>query len=237
MKKVLTGLVSLSALLFCVTPVFANEYTGGDGWVVYFNGDDLIDTFSPTEYDDVMYALQPGDTATFKVNIENRYNETVAIWMSNEVIRSFEDNTIATGGAYTYTLSYVSPSGSERDLFDSRTVGGETKEDGKEGLHEATNALDDFIYLDDYAENDKGYITLTVALDGESQGNVYQDTVAALKMNFAAELTPTTIIRVPNTGDTTNLMPYMVLCAVSGFVVLAIALIRLSHKDDEEETD
>ena len=33
-----------------------------------------------------------------------------------------------------------------------------------------------------------GIITLEVALDGETQGNSYQDTLADLQMNFAVEL-------------------------------------------------
>ena len=36
-------------------------------------------------------------------------------------------------------------------------------------------------------KNDSGTVNLSVTLDGESQGNIYQDTLAKLKMNFAVE--------------------------------------------------
>lgn len=34
---------------------------------------------------------------------------------------------------------------------------------------------------------ENGTVNLTVGLDGESQGNIYQDTLAKLMMNFAVE--------------------------------------------------
>ena len=76
-------------------------------------------------------------------------------------------------------------------LFDSDTVGGEngtTVEETLEGLHGATSALKDFFYLDTVNNGEGGIITLEVALDGETQGNSYQDTLADLQMNFAVEL-------------------------------------------------
>ena len=42
--------------------------------------------------------------------------------------------------------------------------------------------------LDTLAKGDKGRITLEVELDGETQGNDYQNTLADLQMNFAVEL-------------------------------------------------
>ena len=79
-------------------------------------------------------------------------------------------------------------------MFDSDTVGGEYDSVDDmlthmgEGLHSATNALKDYFYLDTIHNGEGGYITLEVALDGETQGNDYQDTLADLQMNFAVEL-------------------------------------------------
>ena len=45
--------------------------------------------------------------------------------------------------------------------------------------------LDDYFYLGRLAKNDVGYVTLTLSVDGETQGNSYQATMAQLEMNFA----------------------------------------------------
>ena len=60
-----------------------------------------------------------------------------------------------------------------------------------EGLKEATSSLKEYFYLDTLSRNQSGVITLEVALDGETQGNDYQDTLADLQMEFAVELRDT----------------------------------------------
>ena len=44
-----------------------------------------------------------------------------------------------------------------------------------------------FFSLDTLEPGENGTVNLTVGLDGESQGNIYQDTLAKLMMNFAVE--------------------------------------------------
>ena len=68
-----------------------------------------------------------------------------------------------------------------------------------------------------------------MGLDGETQGNDYQDTLADLAMNFAVELkeaapepgAPRIIVK---TGDDRNLLPYYVAMAVSGVLLLILAI-------------
>ena len=109
--------------------------------------------------------------------------------MRNEVIESLEDaSKTAAGGAYSYRLAYVNPDGVEQVLYDSESVGGVDYTTGKQGLHEATDALDEFFYLDTLPSGKTGYVTLKVLLDGETQTNNYQDTLAKLQLNFAVEL-------------------------------------------------
>ena len=90
-----------------------------------------------------------------------------------------------------------------------------------------------------------------MALDGETQGNSYQDTLAKLQMDFAVENVTsnveyktgetTTITRrernvirtSPKTGDTTNILAFCAVALVSGLVLLT-AGIRLIRKNRGE---
>ena len=65
-------------------------------------------------------------------------------------------------------------------------------------------------------------MTLNVALEGETQGNSYQKTIADLTMRFAAEITPTrTVVR---TGDETNVNTNYIVMGVAGLLALALAV-------------
>ena len=70
---------------------------------------------------------------------------------------------------------------------------------------------------------------LTIALDGETQGNAYQNRLADLKMNFAVQIADqpgitTRAGNAPKTGDENNLFPYYVVMVISGFLFLYFAL-------------
>ena len=138
----------------------------------------------------------------------------------------------------------------ETVLFDSDTVGGENSGAAGEGLHGATNALQDYFYLDTLENGQKGTITLEVALDGETQGNDYQDTLADLQMNFAVELrgdtpatpqtpetpgtpetpkkpgTPGTPGKLIKTGDESRPVLLAVVMAGSGLVLLLFCILQ-----------
>ena len=189
-------------------------------------------TFRTAELDDAVSGLQPGDDITFTLRLSND-SEAVTDWyMTNRVLYSLEDrstNAATAGGAYTYFLSYTNAAGEENVLFSSDTVGGEHVSEAGEGLHEATDALQDFFYLDTLSGSQAGTIVLRVALEGETQGNDYQDTLADLAMNLAVELmeaapepgAPRIIVK---TGDDRNLLPYYVAMAVSGVLLLILAI-------------
>ena len=53
------------------------------------------------------------------------------------------------------------------------------------GLHEID--LKEFFYLDRLDSGSTGKVSLTIALDGETNGNGYQNTLARLQMAFAVE--------------------------------------------------
>ena len=80
-----------------------------------------------------------------------------------------------------------------------------------------------------------GTVTLKVSLDGETQGNSYQDSLADLRMRFAVEVTP--IGKIIKTGDESmNVSPFYIGMAVSGllFLVLAVDGLRQRKKQGVE---
>lgn len=186
-------------LVFCLvmaagTTVWAEKLNGNDDWKVEFTREKaMVSNFTTSNFDDVLDYMQPGDSAEFRVTIHNS-NDSVTDWyMANQVLKSLEDaSKTASGGAYSYILSYTDAQGKAETLYNSETVGGENYAPNLEGLHEATDALDSFFYLDTLEQGKSGEVQLYVQLDGETQGNDYQDTLAQIQMNFAVELPPVT---------------------------------------------
>lgn len=168
--------------------VYAEDYTGGQGWKVEFTGSRLESSFNSSDISDAVYALQPGDGVTLSLTLKNSDSQDTDWYMSNQVLSSLEDSQeAANGGAYTYRLSYKGSTGEETILYSSESVGGEKNSGIGEGLHEATDSLEEFFYLDRLVPGASGTVTLKVELDGETQGNTYQNTLASLQMNFAVE--------------------------------------------------
>lgn len=262
MRRFMSILAAAVLVLALGTSAYAETMTGGD-WYCRFTADEKMDSnfnMSATGMADVLSGLQPGDTAIFYMQLQNLHPQATDWYMENEVLQSLEaSQTVAEGGAYTYDLRYVGPDGVEDVLYSSDSVGGEGKTlADREGLHEATSALEDFFYLDTLGNGQSGNITLKVALEGETQGNAYQDTLARLQMNFAVELsrsTPTTgsgstpsgggsssssSYRPVRTGDESNLLLWSGVMLVCGLGVLAVAIYTLRRnrrRDREDDRD
>ncbi len=240
-------------LLLALAPaarVSAETFYGDGSWRVVFTQEKKMESnFRTADLDEAVGGLQPGDNIIFSLKLRNE-NETATDWyMTNEVLYSLEDrsaNSATGGGAYTYLLAYTDVNGTRTVLFDSDTVGGDLSDEAGEGLHEATDSLGDYFYLDTLAKGQGGEITLEVALDGETQGNDYQDTLADLQMNFAVELNenPTTVTgrdrgtvsaRAVKTGDENIPAAYLALMAASGAILLGLAIVgwRKNRKEAE----
>ena len=191
--------------------------------------------------DQVFDGLQPGDTRSYSCVISNTHPSTTRWYMSNEVLSSLEESDAAggiRGGAYTYELVYDGPGG-HKDLYkrqkDTIWVGGDEgfqqSGDKKErvGLEEATSNLENYFFLDTLNSGESGTVKLTVSLEGETQGNIYQNTAARIRMNFAVELAnnspPGSSTRTAvRTGDENNLIPYYIGMIVAGLLLLYLAL-------------
>ena len=181
---VLTIGMSMSALAELVPAL--DEYN------VSFNANNKMESnFKTEDMYNQFSGMQPGDYTDIVLNLKNNNDETVDWYMTNKVLSSLEDTRSAdglAGGAYTYVLTFQKTGGEPKTLFSSDTVGGESVSAAGEGLHEATDALKDWLYLETFKKGEGGAVTLRVALDGETQGNDYQDTLAELQMQFAVEL-------------------------------------------------
>lgn len=249
MKRRLIGLLLACACLGgTVMGVRAEDYHGEDGWTVSFTAENAMESnFRTADMDDAVSGLQPGDSITFELDLKNENGTATDWYMTNKVLYSLEDrsaNRDTAGGAYTYVLSYRDHEGGETVLFSSDTVGGENISAGGEGLHEATGALEDYFYLDTLTTGQAGRITLVVSLDGETQGNDYQDTLADLQMNFAVELNvtptdeeiPSRRTNIVRTSDESDLGGLFIAMTVSGVLLLAMAVysLRQGRKEKKE---
>ncbi len=228
---VLLAAVLLSAWMI---PAYAVDEDLRDDWLVTFDGSKMESNFSSGEISDRVSGMQPGDQVTIRLALKNTSSVPTDWYMTNSVLKSLEDSkSQAGGGAYTYVLTYVDRTGTANVLYDSDSVGGEKNEEAGVGLHEATDSLDEYFYLDTLAAGQAGEITLLVALDGETQGNVYQNTLAELNMNFAVELASTTTSPAPsapgdkpagsvNTGDDSNVILWVVMMVASAAVFVGL---------------
>ena len=233
-RKTLLLVITVLLAMIMAVPTFANSYSGGTGWNVTFTENEkLVSNFTSEEMADVLMGLQPGDDATFRAQIQNSNSANTRWYMSNQILQSLEDssqNTATAGGAYTYRLYYFDKNGQRHTLFDSDEVGGDTVSQAGRGLNEATSALKDFFYLDEFSNGQGGTVELFVGLDGETQNNDYQDTLAELQLNFAVELMESSnesetrrnsgLRDVVKTGDTNNPLIYFILIGISGIVLL-----------------
>ena len=120
--------------------------------------------------------------------------------------------------------------------------------------------MDEYFYLDRLDTEKSGTVHLTVCLEGETQGNNYQNTLARLQMNFAVEeVEPSvltekekdkivkktvtgktttvskTVVRNPKTGDTTNLLLFSAAALVSGIVLLILGILSVKKHGKNEK--
>ena len=226
--------LTMALVIGLTSGVFAEseEVTG----YCYFDGDEIVCDFDSDIVVKTVSGLEPGDDVTFKVKFENRYPGTTHWYMRNEALITLEESYDRTqNGGYTYILTHVAPDGSRNVLFDNSEVGGEAKPANMEGLHQATNALDEWFFIQDLKKGQSGYTELYVKFDGDSEVNDYMDTAGKLLVAYAVELDstkPEKIRKRVDTGDTNNLLNYVALMLAA---MLLLILTILSYRKDRRE--
>ena len=247
-KQHIIVVMMLTLGLLLGLPAFANaERTTVNGHC-YFNGNDIISDFDSNVVAAKVRGLEPGDDVKFKVEFKNKYKTTTNWYMRNEVLKTLEESFDRTeNGGYTYKLVHIRPDGTRQVLFDNSEVGGEAKVADMEGLHQATNATEEWFFIQKLKQGQKAYTELYVKFDGESEVNDYMDTNGGLAVRFAVELNKTgTTVNAANaartvsysavkTGDPTN-FPLIIGALAAGVVLLIVALrLRKKANDGEEE--
>ena len=211
-KKILCLAMTVIMAAGVHTTAFAKDSQGADRWQVNFTGGKMDSNFKSSDVTDELANIQPGDSIELKVQLKNSDSTDTDWYMTNEVIQTLEDaQSSAEGGAYEYKLTYVKQ-------IDSSTQ--------------------EYFYLGRLASNNTGTVHLTVGVEGETQGNGYQLTLAKLRMNFAVEkvsagktITKNKIVKTTNTvktGDTARILLFCVLALISGLILLAYGIYTLN---------
>ena len=221
-----------------------------------FNGNEIESTLDSGDVVKAFNDLQPGDDITVSIKYENDYGESTDWYMANEVVQTLEKTDqarkqvegtgAAENGGYTYSLTHTDKNGTETVLFSNDEVGGDAKPANMEGLEQATNALDEWFYIQTLTKGQSGRVVLNVEFDGETEVNDYMDTDGGLAVRFAVELnrtgTNTTTgsgakvgVTAVQTGDPTN-FPLLFGVLVAGVVLLIVALV-LRKKVRGTDTD
>lgn len=243
-KKILSLAMAVFMLVGASFSVQAEDYQGEDGWNVTFNGKKIENSFTSSDIDSAIYDLLPGDSIEIHLGLQNTSKKSADWYMTNQVLQSLEDSkSVAEGGAYTYVLTYVNPKGEDCLLYSSESVGGEKDSAAGEGLHEADDSLKDYFFLDSMEAGKSGEIVLKVGLEGETQGNDYQNTLARMQMNFAVEPTVegsnTTvtkkIIKTIKTGDNAQVMVFVGVTFLAGLTCLIVAITKMKKRDDNQD--
>lgn len=223
-RKVLCLALAACLALAMAVPAFAEDITA-EKWDVVFDGEKMIESYP--ESVDLEQNMQPGDSLIQVIDLKNNGSKATNWYITNEVLKSLEDRSKynAYGGAYTYRLTYDGPDGS-RELYNSELVGG-----NETGLNDATQGLEDYVFLGELPAGGSGAVTLSISLDGMSQINLYQDTDAGVRINFAVEdvsdPTHTTVVTSVKTGDWMQTLPFILLTAVSGLALLGLGVVSL----------
>ena len=238
MSKITTLLLTLITVLMMSQAAFA-ENTSVNGGTYTYNGS-AINTSGVTSMAASLSGLEPGDSITITQTYVNSSDNETEWYIRQEVLDTLETSKSMNGG-YSYKLV----SGGQT-LFDSEAVGGNGSESSKYGLLQINDAVtgenagEKWIHIDTLKAGAKGTTTLTVALDGESQANAYQNTNGRLDIQYAVENKEKegeTIYKTKSvdTGDTTSLvMPIAVFAAALVLLVLAVLSYRKDRKDGEE---
>lgn len=249
MGLVLTAGMSMTA--------FAEDYKDTNSWTADYNGKEIVTNFGKNAVADTILQILPGDSIEVSVTIKNSDSRETDWYMTNEIIQTLEQTqTSAEEGAYEYRLTYTNSDGVATDLYVSDSVGG-TNAAGDagapEGLLQLDGAAGEYFYLERLKQGETGKVTLWMRVDGETQGNGYQETLAKLGLNFAVEVVPEAVVRTEvnhrvnrvsggtqivttvQTGDTTPLMIWSAVALGCGVILLVVGMAAWKRNREKGE--
>lgn len=215
MKKIFV-LIGVIALMMTMTMnVFAAGtviYDGNSKKFIFEPGSE----YSPTDLFTDFKGAMPGDSITQKVHIKNDVSNNVKVKL--------------------YMRSLGAQNGSENFLSKLNL---KVSQDGSSNLFDApadqTAQLTDWAYLGTFYSGAE--IDLNVILDVPLElGNEYQEAIGYLDWQFKVEELPVESDdpKPPQTGDTTNLILYIVLALISGIVLISLAIFTCVKKHGKD---
>ncbi|MBR2560662.1 MAG: hypothetical protein IKE31_00775 [Eubacterium sp.] len=242
MKKTCFRSLLLTGLLLLVlsfpASVFADQTEPINvGWNVnYTTGGKLDDSsFNAAEVDRQLSAMQPGDRIIFTIRLNNQKKVETRWYMENEVMKSMERLATDTG-AYTYKLTYNGNMITSSEEFGGATDAGNSVN----GMSPATSGLENYFEIGTIAGGGSGTVALEIGLEGESQGNSYQNAEARIRFRFAVNETGTTggtnnanRVNVVKTGDESRNILYLSLMAAAGVILLCLAVAVIKRRKTE----
>ena len=102
-------------------PVLAEDHESRKNWQVTFDGSKMGSNVSAAEMAEEVSSIQPGDSIRLSIALKNSSSRATGWYMSNKVIETLEDDSSkASGGAYTYLLTYTDPQGADQDTESKR---------------------------------------------------------------------------------------------------------------------
>lgn len=153
-------------------------------------------------------SMQPGDSFTLSVTLNNDYGEATDWYMTSEAVKTLEEASSASNGAYTYKLVF-----DDKTIYSSDTVGG----DNANGFKEISGATGKWFFLGTIDPDGTGNVKIEMSLDGETQGNAYMNTLGTLNVAFAVEDADSTGTPAGSTLTKTN-DPFMLAAYAIGII-------------------
>ena len=214
MRKLLLILTVVTLMMSSTVTAFATgivTYDGNAKKFIFEPGS----KYSPTDLFSDFKGVMPGDSITQKVFIKNDVANDVKIRL--------------------YIRSLGAKEGSE-DFLSKLNL--RVSQNGDSNLFDApadqSAQLTEWVYLGTFYSGAE--IDLDVTLDVPTElGNEYQEAVGYLEWQFKVEELPVEPDdpKPPQTGDTTNSTPYIVLASVSGLVLIFFLALGQRRKQEK----
>lgn len=219
MKKIMKKIFVLIGVIALMMTMAVNVFAAG---IVTYDGNSKKFIFepgseySPTDLFTDFKGVMPGDSITQKVHIKNDVSNNVKVKLYMRSLGAQKDSE-----NFLSKLNLkVSQDGSS-NLFDAPA--------------DQAAQLTDWVYLGTFYSGAE--IDLNVMLDVPLElGNEYQEAIGYLDWQFKVEELPVEPDdpKPPQTGDTTNLILYIVLALISGIVLISLAIFTCVKKHSKD---
>ena len=209
-KRIAITALATGVLLLSSFGIAFAESTSAN-WNVTFNSDkQMISDYDQQKINDAIDQMMPGDDLSLGISIKNECANSTDWYMTSNVFKTLEDANEASGGAYTYSLTFTNSTGEVSTIYSSERVGGDVaRDENSQGLKEVSNATGSWMYVTTLTSGESGQVHLNLSLDGMTQENNYMRQEGGLEINFAVEdtveggtmVTTEEVGLLPKTGD------------------------------------